>query len=419
MERVALTENQDASRWDAYLMTDTGWLKERRAAAQEKYRELTAGEPLLRSYLDLYMAEDTLYLLKEPCSAEELSDASITGRWTVDIVPIREEDFLAEERPWGHKSYYFLFRERGVILGSKCMATVPLPDYPIAEIKALRFLRGEGIVWERSIDFRPDYYRPIQAAVTAGEPTAPGYFDLYLQDDALYYRRESCTAADTGGGFFLNLMPVKVEDVPEVDRERGYQQLHFAFAKHGAVFDGQCFAVVPLPAHDYPLAEIQTGQYVGDGGPVWEGSIDLKGDYYSSAYREIVDGEPAARGVFDMYLKDNRLYYYKEACTEADRAGRFFLHFIPVVAADLPLGRRAYGMGNGDFEFEEYGTVFDGKCIAAVPLPGYPLAAIRSGQFILGAERLWETEFYLDLTEHYQAAYPAARAHPRPGRARW
>ena len=46
---------------------------------------------------------------------------------------------------------------------------------------------------------------------------------------------------------------------------------------------------------------------------------------------------------------------------------------------------------NHDFAFAERGAIVDGACIATALLPGYPIAAIRTGQY--GADgRLWEVE---------------------------
>ena len=47
---------------------------------------------------------------------------------------------------------------------------------------------------------------------------------------------------------------------------------------------------------------------------------------------------------------------------------------------------------NRDFNFFERGSYFDGRCLAALPLPDYPVAAIRTGQFIAEKGQLWAAE---------------------------
>ena len=75
---------------------------------------------------------------------------------------------------------------------------------------------------------------------------------------------------------------------------------------------------------------------------------------------------------------------------ERDTVERFALHLWPARVADLPEAQRQYGFDNRDFSLEQFGARFDGKCLAVVPLPGYPIKEIRTGQFIPGEGLLWE-----------------------------
>ena len=105
-----------------------------------------------------------------------------------------------------------------------------------------------------------------------------------------------------------------------------------------------------------------------------------------------VSGAPAARAAFDLYLDGNNLTYAREPCRRADTAAKFFLHIIPANAAELPGWRRQYGFDVGDFQFDWHGALFDGKCLATVELPGYPVAGIRTGQYIGGQGEIWSAE---------------------------
>ena len=60
--------------------------------------------------------------------------------------------------------------------------------------------------------------------------------------------------------------------------------------------------------------------------------------------------------------------------------------------ADLPAERRPAGFANQDFAFDRWGGFFDGKCLAVVPLPEYPIATIRTGQNIPGQGEVWAAE---------------------------
>ncbi len=112
-------------------------------------------------------------------------------------------------------------------------------------------------------------------------------------------------------------------------------------------------------------------------------------------YRQVVSGEPIARDFFDLYHNagENTLTYIKKPCSRADTEAGIFLHIVPADAQDLPDRRKRYGFDNYDFGFNQSGAHFDGKCVATVNLPEYPIARIRTGQYISGEGQLWKAEF--------------------------
>ncbi len=95
---------------------------------------------------------------------------------------------------------------------------------------------------------------------------------------------------------------------------------------------------------------------------------------------------------FDAHLSRDAVVYSKEPCLDEDTEAKFFLHLVPVNVDDLPAARRQYGFDNLDFAFGQYGAIADWKCLASVPLPDYPVTAIRTGQYIIGIGRLWQAE---------------------------
>ena len=104
-------------------------------------------------------------------------------------------------------------------------------------------------------------------------------------------------------------------------------------------------------------------------------------------------GAPIVRAEFDIHLHDNQLIYLKQACRREDALQRFFLHLFPANEEDLPAHRRAFGFDNLDFYSSTHGVGSDGRCGAIAQLPNYPIARIRTGQFIRGAGQLWKAEF--------------------------
>ena len=118
---------------------------------------------------------------------------------------------------------------------------------------------------------------------------------------------------------------------------------------------------------------------------------------YRAAYQSVTGKEsPAAQSDFDVYVKDNILYYVKDDCRPEDTEARFYLHVFPADDASLPVHRREHGFDNRSFYFIWRGGFFDGKCITQQPLPDYPATHIRTGQWLAAEGReLWRAEFPL------------------------
>ena len=129
-------------------------------------------------------------------------------------------------------------------------------------------------------------------------------------------------------------------------------------------------------------------------------------------YESIASGEPAARSVFDIYLRENTVTYFKSPCRAADVQAEFFLHVIPEDLEDLPADRRQYGFGGANFRYGNTAALaFGGQCIAERTLPDYPIARIRTGQFTPEGDRIWMAEFPVGAVRGDAAARSA------PGRA--
>ena len=118
---------------------------------------------------------------------------------------------------------------------------------------------------------------------------------------------------------------------------------------------------------------------------------------FLEAYRSRSFGRLLASSNFDVYLDGTVLRYVKNPCSREDWNAPFFLHVEPVDVDDLPALRRQYGFDNRDFLFEDfrYDTGLDGTCEAAVALPEYAVAYIRTGQYIPNEGVIWRETFSL------------------------
>ena len=224
------------------------------------------------------------------------------------------------------------------------------------------------------------YFDGHRREALAAEPLHRSHFDAWRVDDVMVYVRDECSASDARTRFFLHVYPVDPAG-PEFRPRGGYGfgKRDFSFTRYGARIDGACVAVAPLPA--YAIAGIRTGQFTPE--------------YAEAARRAVAGVEPLARAWFDIHpVPDERaLTYVRDGCSAEDAGARFFLHVYPVDGRSLPDWRAEHGFDNLDFNLGEQGArTGDGRCVATVPLPAYPIASVRTGQFDGTGER-WAVEF--------------------------
>ena len=246
-----------------------------------------------------------------------------------------------------------------------------------------------------------DLYRQRYQSAVAAEPVIRSDFEVYLQGRTLSWVKEECRPETWAWGVELALYPAEPHRLPPHRQKPGFIADH----RHPLVrFDGRCFAQTTLP--DYALTRFrtsierfdaetgeQTGTWVEHYYPGLPDDLDAL-----SRLRDSRPDPPAAGARWEVYHDGppggGRLLYAKAGCTANHREAWFFLHLTPANPGDLPGGRRGYGYANLDFQFDWRGVVLDEECIAIVPLPDYPIAAVATGQYT-DAGRLWETAWPL------------------------
>ena len=242
--------------------------------------------------------------------------------------------------------------------------------------------------------------------LASGSPLVRSTYDIHRDGRILTYLRDGCPRNDVegdGARFFLHVVPVDAGDVPPWHRGYGFENLDFFLQRGLARIDGDCVAVVALP--DYPIASIRTGRFTDDG-PLWEveftpdgrGVVPPAPTDYDAARREALAGAPLARSVYDVHFAGRELTYVRDGCTDEEADARFLLHVVPADEGDLPEHRERHGFDNLDFTLAARGARLDGNCVAVVPLPDYPIAAILTGQYD-DAGALWTAEFALPHEE--------------------
>ena len=230
------------------------------------------------------------------------------------------------------------------------------------------------------------YFGAARREALAGEPVARARYDVYRDGRQLTWVRDGCPAEEVErfGRFFLHVYPRDAADLPAQRGKQGhaFDNLDQAPRASAVRIDGNCVAVALLP--DYPIARVRTGE-IG----VW--SAEAPPDY-ARARRDALVREPLARGEFAIYGAGRTLTYVRDGCTDEEAAAPFFLHVYPEDAGYLPAARRGHGFDNLDAALTDNVGRVGGSCVAVVDLPDYPIASIRTGQYVADGER-WTVEF--------------------------
>ena len=222
------------------------------------------------------------------------------------------------------------------------------------------------------------------------QPYVYGPFNVHYYENSLVYERAECDEYDAAPRFSLHILPVNADDLPDDRVEHGFDSLDFRFAEHEIPYVDGCAASVELP--DYEIAAVSTGQFIRGEGQIWnrEFRLDRPPALSVDAMTELLeDAELLAQSEFALYRNEDALLWVKTACGDEDVLPRFYMHILPVRVSDLPEERRPHRFDNLDFNFFNHGALTqEGTCIAAVPLPDYPVAAVRTGQFTSAGE-IW------------------------------
>ena len=240
------------------------------AAHRATYDDVAANGTLLsRTDFDIYTHNGELYYLNANC-APVLANADF--RLSLHIFPTNLVDLPADRREHGFENRDFWITERFAFFDGKCIHKLPLPDYPIMRIRTGQNAEAGSGEWLADINLAAHaaamaVYESIAAGGYGQQPAAQSDFDVYLSGNGLAYLKEPCAADDTEARFFLHIFPVDRADLPVASRERGFANLDFLFADHGADIGGKCVAARELP--DYAIDRIRTGQFVSGESDLW------------------------------------------------------------------------------------------------------------------------------------------------------
>ena len=112
------------------------------------YAALANRQPNARANFDLYLQDNQLTYLRETCAA-----ADTAANFFLHITPMDTADLPPERQDAGFANQDFPFARYGGPFDGQCLATVPLPDYPIKTLRTGQYIPNQGELW--SAEFTP------------------------------------------------------------------------------------------------------------------------------------------------------------------------------------------------------------------------------------------------------------------------
>ena len=114
------------------------------AALRSAYARAGSGPPEARSRFDVYVDDEWLIHVREPCVFDD-----IKPRFFLHLVPADPADLPPPRRPFGFDNRDFAFGERGGLFDGKCVAVSRLP-YPLRAVGTGQFSAAGG-VWSAAV----------------------------------------------------------------------------------------------------------------------------------------------------------------------------------------------------------------------------------------------------------------------------
>ena len=135
-------------------------------------------------------------------------------------------------------------------------------------------LLPHGVASPVSVERYNDF---VKRTIGSRQPQIRSGFDVWTNSDEniLVYRKDRCKKEDVEMRFFLHIVPVDPDVLPEHVRHAGIDNFDFNFDQHGQRLGESCLAVKQLP--EYPIASIRTGQFKfvdGNFHNIWQGAFD-------------------------------------------------------------------------------------------------------------------------------------------------
>ena len=126
---------------DRVFLYDSAGIDDLLELHRAAYRQAVSGDPVARSYFDVYLGDGVLTYLRDPCVREDVRHQK-RYRIFIEVIPEDPKDVIRRHgRIRRHRWFGFPnpvsqgFVRHPVRFEGKCIAVLPLPDYPASSIR--------------------------------------------------------------------------------------------------------------------------------------------------------------------------------------------------------------------------------------------------------------------------------------------
>ena len=170
-----------------------------------------------------------------------------------------------------------------------------------------------------------------------------------------------------------------------------YWKLRYLAREESGYIFHSSFPDFPVDYTIYELSGIDGLDYVDE---LSDGIVfRISGRPHAEKYAAITSREPDIVSEFNVYLSGNELSFIREPCRRPEIQDTVYVHVIPRNVSNLPEKFRHSAIDNLDFRFRTAGVIFDGTCMATIPLPEYQITTIYTGVHASGPH-FWRGQFH-------------------------
>ncbi len=244
------------------LWEGAAWIDSHEVGEERPEFPVAPGTRIINADFDVYLDDRQLVYHKADCGPTDREPP-----FFLQVTPIDETVLPRDRKHDGFDKFDF----------NPCTIERKLPAYAIRRIHTGQFVQGGRALWEA--EFILDEANATGGGITrtpASQRTVRSVFDVTLDGRRLLFSKAECRPADRTASFFLHVTPVDETVLTPTRARSGFDNLDFRHTGNFKIDEFGCTTRRRLPP--YTIRSIRTGQFVPDGGVLWEGESAMAQD---------------------------------------------------------------------------------------------------------------------------------------------